>query len=331
MGALSALYLIGRHLDWSFHLTDLDHQLCAARVLASGGDPYAAVGEGRACQWGFPLYYPATALVALMPIAWMPPVAARAVFVFVGGFALCFALTKDGWHRMPLFLSGAYYVAVSRAQWSPILSVAVVLPWLAVLLAVKPTLGAAVAAGMPRKGWWCAIGGGVGLLLVSFALRPTWLFEWLAVVRHAPAALLAVACGPLAWVAYGALLKWRNPAARITAAVASVPLTQTPYEAVPLFYAPRTVTESALLALATHVGGLLSTNAGPFPDTVATMTYYGRWCTPIALAVAVWCVVSKPRTAPAWVTVLLVGLNVTLMAVAVYLSFLFSGDSRPAL
>jgi hypothetical protein len=329
IATLAVAYVVARHVDWPLFRSDLDHQLCAARVLAQGGDPYAATGEGRACPWGFPLYYPATALVALMPIAWLPPVIARAVFVFVGAFALAYACTRDGWHRLPLFASGAFYVAVARAQWSLLLTAAVVLPPLGALLGGKPTLGIAILAGSPRRTWVAALVGGGVIGALSLWLRPTWPWEWGAVVRHAPAALTAVACGPLGWCALATVLRWREPAARVTFLAALVPLTQSPYEAVPLFLAPRTATQSAVLALATHVGGLLHTNAGPFTDIVGSVQFYGRWCAPLALACATYAVLAKPRPQRPLVVASLTMLNLAILATSVWLALLFSGASRP--
>lgn len=321
VATLSAAYIVGRHLDWSYHLTDLDHQLCAARVLAGGGDPYAAVGEGKPCQWGFPLYYPATALVALMPIAWMPAVAARAIFVAVGGFCLCYALTRDGWHRLPLFLSAAYYAAVSRAQWSPLLTAAVMLPWLAVFLCVKPTLGAALAVGVDTRGWRFAVAGGITLAALSLALRPSWPLEWLMVARHAPAALVAASCGPLVWVGYAALLRWREPAARVIAALISVPLTQGGYELVPLFLAPRTAAQSAAMAVATHVAGFVFLNWAPLESVDHQTRFFARWCAPMVVGVAVYAVLSPAKPAPRWVTAWLVATAALAQALTVWLPF----------
>ena len=46
------------------------------------------------------------------PLALLPTIAARAVFAAVGTFALTMALTRDGWHRLPLLYSGG-------GRWSP--------------------------------------------------------------------------------------------------------------------------------------------------------------------------------------------------------------------
>src|SRR5512144_1863315 len=96
MAALAAALSLLKSYDTPGYASDLDQLHFAARVLLAGHDPYAAIGPGlNGANWHWPLYYPLSAVLIMVPLAWMPIVAARAVFSAVGGAALAWALA-DG-------------------------------------------------------------------------------------------------------------------------------------------------------------------------------------------------------------------------------------------
>src|SRR5689334_21311316 len=76
--------------------SDFDQLWFAARVLVRGGDPYQAIGPGRAFEWGWPLLYPLPTVVAVLPVAWLPLLAARIAFVGISAGFLAFALSARG-------------------------------------------------------------------------------------------------------------------------------------------------------------------------------------------------------------------------------------------
>lgn len=232
--------------------TDFDQVWHAARIAGAGGDPYALIGPGRPVSQIFPLFYPLTAAAAVLPLAAIPLVAARAVFVGVSSGVLAWAATRDGWHRLPLFASPAWLMAVTAGQWSPLLTAALLVPALASLCAAKPNLGVAVlAATLGRRTWPYAFCGAVILAGVSLILLPTWPAAWLDALANGPhlAAPVTRFGGPLVLLA---LLRWRRPEARLLVALACVPQTTLMYEALPLFVIPRTWKESAFLAILCH-------------------------------------------------------------------------------
>lgn len=227
---------------------DFDQLWFSARALWAGQNPYLLVGPGLAFNWNWPLFYPATAIVAVSPLAPFPLVLARALFVGGSAALLAYGITRESWARMPLFLSASFLFAVSAAQWSPLLTAAACTPALAFIVAAKPNLGLAVIAKGPSAGpLRYAAAGSVVLFLVSFALLPSWPGEWLALVHEGSFA--APITHPAGFALALATLRWRRPDARLLLALACIPHTTLLYAALPLFLIPVTVAESALLAV----------------------------------------------------------------------------------
>lgn len=232
-----------------FRVGDIEQALFGARAMLAGHDPYRLVGPGRAFDWPWPLYYPGTALAALIPLAWLPRAVARLLFVGFSAGALGYALSARGRAQLPAFVSSAFLVAAGAAQWSPLLTAGSVTPALAWLLAAKPNVAAALLFGSNRRGVWvAALGGALGLVAVSLVLLPNWPREWLAILRTVPGMTFPIAHrgGPLLLLA---LLRWRRPEARLLLGLALVPQNMVIYETVPLFLIPRTFRESLMLAL----------------------------------------------------------------------------------
>jgi hypothetical protein len=247
LAAITGAFYWGGSSSPSYY-SDLDQVWHASRALFHGQDPYSVVGRGLDADQVFPLYYPLPALVAFLPFTALPLAIARTLFVAVSAGLLAYAVTWDGWHRLPLFLSGAYLGALMTAQWSPLLTAAFLLPWLAPVLTLKPNLGLAIAASSPARGLLTrAVLGGGALLLVSLILEPQWPLRWLALIRGAPHFTPPVLL-PGGFLVLLALLRWRRPEARLLVAMACVPHTTFPYETLPIMLVARSWKESLLLA-----------------------------------------------------------------------------------
>ncbi|MFL5575705.1 MAG: hypothetical protein ACJ79S_07055 [Gemmatimonadaceae bacterium] len=223
-----------------------------ARTLLAGENPYLhplVLGPGRQAPFLYPL--PAAMLVA--PFAWLPMPAAGALFFGLSSALLAYGATRDGWHRLLLFLSGPFVLAATLGQWSPLVTAAALLPWLGGAAMVKPNIGLAVAAYRP---WWRGAAAAAALLAASLALLPRWPLDWLHLVRtqhgiyHAP---VAVGAGALLLLA---LLRWRLPGARLLVVLACVPQMLFFYDQLPLWLLTRTWRESLLLTLASLVAWL---------------------------------------------------------------------------
>ena len=225
----------------------------AARAILHGDNPYALVGPGLVYDWPWTFLYPLTAAIAAIPLAALPQELANMAFMMIGATAFAWALMRSGYGPLLGFASGSMLFAVEAVQWSPLLAAAVVVPPLGIILAAKPTIGAAIFAARPS--WW-AIGGGVLLVALAFLADPKWVSHWLdAIVRNtrivpptaphrAPVAI------PGGVIALACLARWRRPEARLVAALACIPQTLLPYEALPLFLVPQAWHEALLLTAA---------------------------------------------------------------------------------
>ncbi|GLC26662.1 hypothetical protein [Roseisolibacter agri] len=233
MGVWAVLLMLGFGAV-THRATDFDVVWHGARLFLDGQDPWLLIGPGRRVAWPSPLYYPAPALLALAPLAALPLDVARALFVGGAAALLAWAVTREAWWRLLVFVSVPFYHAAVSGQWSVLVAAAFFLWPLGLLAVLKPTVGlATVAASLSFRAYLVAAVAGVVLLAASFALAPDWLTAWRAATAQAPHMSAPVAHwrvgGPLVLLA---LLRWRRPEARWLVALACVPQSTVPYEAV---------------------------------------------------------------------------------------------------
>ncbi|HEV8218225.1 MAG TPA: hypothetical protein VGP95_20385 [Gemmatimonadaceae bacterium] len=253
--------------------SDFDQLWFAARVLIKGGDPYQAIGPGKAFEWGWPLLYPLPTVVAVVPFAALPVLAARIIFAGLSAGLLAFALSKRGVTTLVVFLSAAMVDAIRAGQLSVLMTAALTIDALAFAFVLKPPFGLALLAATPRRRA-IVIAGMTGLAFtgVAFALQPGWLAEWLHGVRaagHMRAPVLALG-GPLLLLA---LLRWRRTDARILLACACMPHTPLVYDVVPLGMLVRNIREGVAFAVLTY-GALIAQDsmvANMPPDAAANL------------------------------------------------------------
>jgi hypothetical protein len=265
--AISALLgILGGMLAWhGMHtgaISDFTHLWFAAHALLAGRDPYTLIGPGREFQWPLPMLYPLPAVLVALPFAPLSAHGADIAFAGISTTLLAYALTRDGYHKLPVVISMSFFMAVTISQWSPLLVAASLLPAIGFLLAVKPTIGAALFLYRPR---WITFIGGSALVLACFVVQPGWLAEWFAATReatHVTAPILHPG-GPLVLLA---LLRWRRPEARLLIAMACIPHTTLLYESLPLFLVPETLRQSVLLAALTWVARTVEVMIGPYPS-----------------------------------------------------------------
>lgn len=191
----------------------------ATRIWVDGGNPYVGVPNTAAWPLPDPLFYPMPALVLAWPLHALSLPAAAGVFMAVSSGLLAWALTASGWWRLWLLASAPFAMAVKLGQWTPLLTAGAILPVAGIALAAKPTLGAALA--LYRLDLrMMAIAALFGL--ATLLLRPTWPMEWLANLQHVATHPPPIAT-PLGFVLVLALLRWRQPEARLLFALACVP------------------------------------------------------------------------------------------------------------
>lgn len=236
------------------HTSDFDQVWAAARALSSGENPYEVIGYAKPrFYWPWPFYYPLPAVLLAWPLGVLPVLAARAVFTGAGTGLLAWALTRDGWFRWPAFLSIPFFVSLELAQWAPLMTAALLLPWLSWAGAAKPNWGLAILAGAETPRVWGPFLTGTAVLLgASLAVQPGWIGDWLGAVRSA-SHFSAPLRQPFGFLMLLALLRWRRREARLLVAICLLPQTPGFYDALVLFAIPRTFRESLGLCVAGFV------------------------------------------------------------------------------
>ena len=266
-GLLAATYTFGYMGGHPGTITDFDQNWVAARALVEGQNPYEIIGPGRALPFPWRTAYPLTTAVACLPFALFALDIARLLFVGISVALLVWAIRPGGWRMMvPLLLSLPFMNSLWNVQWSILLTAAMARPdMLSGLAGVKPSIGPAIlGACTQRRQVLIGLGVALGLLAVSLLLRPGWVPEWLASVQSVarfPAPVTRVG-GPLLLLA---LLRWRDPRARMLAGLAVMPQTSIWYEALPLLLIPQTFKSRACLAIASQLA------------FVATVFYPAGW------------------------------------------------------
>jgi hypothetical protein len=241
--------IAGAYSCWSLSRarvpSDFEFWWRAARVLLDGGDPYLRVENTSG--WPLPdrLFYPMPALLVTIPVARMPLPLAAGVMLGLASGVLAWALSRDGFGRLWLFATPSFVMALKVGQWSPMITVAALVPALGWLAAVKPTLG--LGALFYRLDWR-AFAGAALLAVASIAILPAWPREWLANIHHVASHPPPIAT-PLGVVLILAAWRWRTPEGRLLLAMACVPQLLFFADQLPLYLVARTRMQMAALAL----------------------------------------------------------------------------------
>jgi len=194
----------------------------AARYLLNGQNPYELIRPVGDYPFDAYFKYPLPAALIAVPFAGMSGPMSAAVFGGLSAALLAFALTAETWWRLLILASPPFAVTLFSGQWSTLAMAGALLPMLSWVAVCKPTIGLAVFAYRPN--WWAILGSGV-LILASFLIQPSWLTDWLRVLRAddlgqtyvAPVQLVG---GPILLLA---LLRWRRPEARYLTAISIAP------------------------------------------------------------------------------------------------------------
>ncbi|HVD60943.1 MAG TPA: hypothetical protein VNC11_08730 [Gemmatimonadaceae bacterium] len=253
VGTIAAIFRYAEYARTSGLHSDFGAVWFGATSLLHHVNPYPLVGPGRSFDWDYYLNYPATAMVAVLPLALLSELHATLIFVWLTMAAMTYAMTGDGWQRIWVIPSAAFIVAARAAQWSPLFCAAFFIPALGLVLSAKPTLGVVVFARDPSRGVLVyAIIGTVVLGAISLALMPAWPLEWfrnLQLNEFKPAFMW-----PFGFFTLLAALRWRQPEGRLLLAMSLVPLTPSWYEALPLLFVGRTKREYQVLSLISSAG-----------------------------------------------------------------------------
>jgi hypothetical protein len=175
----------------------------------------------------------------------------------VSSALLAFGATRGGWQLLPIFPSIVFITSARLAQWSIVMTAVVFIPLLGFIAVAKPTASLpAVASSSRRSTMIAAAAGFVVLVGISFAISPSWLGRWMAVVQEADffkPPILTVRGAAIALV----LLRWRREEAWLVFLAACMPQTWYPYNALILFAVAQTYREACFMSLLSSAGWLL--------------------------------------------------------------------------
>jgi hypothetical protein len=227
---------------------DFDQWWYAALAIRRGLDPYVVVGPGGALHatlW--PFYYPLTTALVVLPLSYMPLLAARCVFVGLSAALFGYAITEEGFWPLILLTSGSFVEAARLGQWSILFAAALFLSPLTILTPAKPSTGLVAFIGARRRLIVATTIAWVILLAVSVAVQPSWIGEWLRALRAAPH-VRSLIFTPSGWILLGALVIWRRPEGQLLLAYAVIPHTPAAYDGLPALTVGRTRSDYLLLA-----------------------------------------------------------------------------------
>jgi hypothetical protein len=237
-------------------LSDFSGLWYGADAMLRGQNPYDMIGPGERIDLPSNLYYPAPALVAVMPFLLLPADVAGTLFVFLSAALLAFGMTADGWYRIPMLLSVPFLTAARLGQWSTLMTAAVFLPALAFFSIAKPQASLPVVAGsVTRLTWAFATAGALILVALSFALLPSWVGAWTGEIAGSEFFRAPIVSAGGAFIAV-VLLRWRRPEAWLVLMSACLPQTWYPYNALILLVVAATYREACVLSLASSFAWL---------------------------------------------------------------------------
>jgi hypothetical protein len=219
----------------------------AARALFAGRNPYQVIAAGPENPGYDVFLYPLPALLVIAPFAWLPLAASGAAFLGTSSALLAYALLRDGYRRLPIFMGAPFLMAVSLGQWSPLITAAALESNLGFVFAAKPNLGFPAWIYRPNLR---AIVAAVGLVALSLAILPSWPLDWYHNISSRPEKFspIRTAVGPLLLIA---AFRWRRPESRLLLAMACVPQALFFYDQLILGLIPRTFRQSLIFSLAT--------------------------------------------------------------------------------
>jgi len=225
-----------------------------ASALLHGANPYALVGPGKIYDWEWPLLYPVTALVPVIPFTIFSEQTAALVFIWLSTFLLAWGVTAKSWHLLPIFASEAFASSARLAQWSIFMTAALYIPLLACLAVVKPPAALPVlAATRSQLALLAALAGTALLTAASFALFPAWPTAWLSNLATAPYMVAPITRLGGIFVLL-VLLRWRRPEAWLVLVLACMPQTWGWYNVLLLLTVAATFREACALVVISSLG-----------------------------------------------------------------------------
>jgi hypothetical protein len=235
-GILEGRHVLAADFTWPWR---------AARILLAGQDPYKVIQPTGAYPFDDHFLYPLPAALASLPFASLRPILAGTAFVGLSAALMTFAITREGYHWLPLLVSAPFIKVLLAPQWSPLLVAAALIPGLQFLAVTKPNLGIAALVYNPT---WRGVVGCAVFLLVSLVVLPTWPWEWRSIVAqlHTHKAPYRMFLGPLLLLS---IVRYRTREGRLLFAMALLPQRLLLYDQLVLWLIPRRWWSSLLLSI----------------------------------------------------------------------------------
>jgi hypothetical protein len=187
---------------------DFNWAIWGAQDLMAHRNPYSRPGQ----------LYPLPAALFGLPFAWMRPALAGGAFYGISSALMAFGLSREGYHRLLVFLAYPYWAGLIAGQWAPLILASAFFPLLLPATLAKPQIGLPtfLTRATGRGILACII---VGAL--SLAVMPNWPLLWFAQLGHYNRFVpLLVFPGPLLVLA---ILRYRDRDAMLLLLAACMP------------------------------------------------------------------------------------------------------------
>jgi hypothetical protein len=270
--------------------TDYHWAHWAARQFLSGQDCY------RIPPTPDYIPYPFTAALLAAPLAVFPLHLATALFNGGSAALLAYALTRPGvdrltpYWRLLAFCSFPYCAAVRIAQWSPLLTAAMIIPALLPLNLAKPQYLLPNLPNLNRNNTVACI----AVLACTLLLVPRWPMRWLQSLGPYSGYIPALVCPALLL----ALIRYRKPRARQLILLSLMPQQLVGYDCLPLWLLPDSRRSMLWYTAGTWVLLLLVLPQVPQPDgRLLAAIFYLPALVSIMLAPPLLQSVNTPETA----------------------------------
>ena len=235
---------------------DFEWATRGAQALLAGKNPYESPMQ----------LYPLTSILLGFPFVWLTPAVAGGSFYGISSALLAFGLSREGYHRLLVFLAYPYWAGMLTAQWSPLIVAAAFFPWLLPASMAKPQIGLPVfLTRLSRRGVLACVTFG----LISLAVMPAWPRLWFAHFgKYEHFIPLLVLPGPLLGLA---ALRYRDRDAILLVAMAIMPQRWF-YDLLVLWLIPKTRRELLITVFFSWGAGIWRWDHGPH-----SYTEVARW------------------------------------------------------
>src|SRR6185295_2543528 len=95
VGTIAAVFRYAEYARTGGLHSDFGAVWYGAGALLHHIDPYPLVGPGRLFDWDYYLEYHATAMVAVLPLSFLPELGAMVIFVWLSMAAMTYGMTGD--------------------------------------------------------------------------------------------------------------------------------------------------------------------------------------------------------------------------------------------